>query len=110
MSERALGIEHPNTIQKYVRSHPWLTSTTLLDICILIVCLLYILILSLSLSISLSLCVCVCARAPLVFLSDALGPVLFCQWPAVHCPEAAVPRTLPHADGVWGRPPGDGSS
>jgi hypothetical protein len=25
MSERALGIEHPNTIQEYVRYHLWLT-------------------------------------------------------------------------------------
>lgn len=77
MSERVMGIEHPNTIQEYVSSPlgigwggvPGAALTTM--------------------------------PPP----TDAPGPLLLCQQPAVHSLEPSVPCPLPHAACVRGGPP-----
>lgn len=69
MSERVLGIEHPNTIQEYV-SHRALEHQHLV------------------------VAVATVSSAD-VFFPDALGSVLLCQWPAVNCPETPLSRPLP---------------
>lgn len=88
MSERVLGIEHPNTIQEYV-------SGQMEDLIFVMSCMFHIL---------LNFHVCS------FHLSDALGSVLLCQQPALNCSEASISRSLPHVVDLWGGPPRDGSA
>ncbi len=101
MSERVLGIEHPNTIQEYVSiSIIFCTSAA----CSENVKLFYYKLNKCTSNKSLWSVNVMC------FPTDAFSSVLLRQWPAVHCPEAAVPRSLPHARGVWRGPSWNGSA